>query len=102
MCGLEGGDNAMEPHIGIPVRDETCSCGRWSPLKLYTYFILTIVNWEETNRLIAGKDGDDESLENLDWFRFVTAPNKYMSRDGDEKDIPLEKEDAVRLVKWKL
>lgn len=41
-------------------------------------------------------------MEDLDWFRFVTAPNKYMKRDGDGVDVPLEKDDLVRLVKWKL
>ena len=41
-------------------------------------------------------------MEELDWFRFVTAPNKYMKREGDEADVPLEKDDVVRLVKWKL
>ena len=51
---------------------------------------------------IASSKGDDETLEELDWFRFVTAPNKYMKREGDETDVPLEKDDVVRLVKWKL
>lgn len=50
----------------------------------------------------ASSKDDDESLEDLDWFRFVTAPNRYMKRDGDEADVPLEKDDVVRLVKWKL
>jgi hypothetical protein len=32
----------------------------------------------------------------------MSAPNRYMKREGDTKDIPLEKDDVVRLVKWKL
>ncbi|KFZ04251.1 hypothetical protein V502_10290, partial [Pseudogymnoascus sp. VKM F-4520 (FW-2644)] len=46
--------------------------------------------------------GEGESLEELDWFRFMSAPNRYMKREGDKKDVPLEKDDVVRLVKWKL
>ncbi|OBT88640.1 hypothetical protein VE02_04000 [Pseudogymnoascus sp. 03VT05] len=46
--------------------------------------------------------GDAESLEELDWFRFMSAPNRYMKREGDKRDVPLEKDDVVRLVKWKL
>ena len=60
---------------------------------------------EDTGKLTCGTASsreDDETLEDLDWFRFVTAPNKYMKRDGDEVDVPLEKDDVVRLVKWKL
>lgn len=60
---------------------------------------------EDTGKLTHGTASsreDDETLEDLDWFRFVTAPNKYMKRDGDEVDVPLEKDDVVRLVKWKL
>ncbi|KFY14098.1 hypothetical protein V492_02853, partial [Pseudogymnoascus sp. VKM F-4246] len=45
---------------------------------------------------------DGESLEELDWFRFMSAPNRYMKREGDAKDVPLEKDDVVRLVNWKL
>ncbi|OBT67010.1 hypothetical protein VE03_04498 [Pseudogymnoascus sp. 23342-1-I1] len=46
--------------------------------------------------------GEGESLEELDWFRFMSAPNRYMKREGDKRDVPLEKDDVVRLVKWKL
>ncbi|KFZ16213.1 hypothetical protein V501_02328 [Pseudogymnoascus sp. VKM F-4519 (FW-2642)] len=46
--------------------------------------------------------GDAESLEELDWFRFMSAPNRYMKREGDKRDVPLDREDVVRLVKWKL
>ncbi len=46
--------------------------------------------------------GEGETLEELDWFRFMTAPNRYMKRERDVKDVPLEKDDVVRLVKWKL
>ncbi|KFX93998.1 hypothetical protein V490_04570 [Pseudogymnoascus sp. VKM F-3557] len=48
------------------------------------------------------RDEKEESLEELDWFRFMSAPNRYMKREGDKKDVPLEKDDVVRLVKWKL
>lgn len=46
--------------------------------------------------------GDAESLEELDWFRFMSAPNRYMKREGDRRDVPLERDDVIRLVKWKL
>ncbi|OBT52285.1 hypothetical protein VE04_07006 [Pseudogymnoascus sp. 24MN13] len=49
-----------------------------------------------------GIKGDAESLEELDWFRFMSAPNRYMKREGDKRDVPLDREDVVRLVKWKL
>ncbi|KFY77971.1 hypothetical protein V499_02784 [Pseudogymnoascus sp. VKM F-103] len=40
--------------------------------------------------------GDAESLEELDWFRFMSAPNRYMKREGDKRDVPLDREDVVR------
>ncbi|KAL5344610.1 hypothetical protein ACLOAV_010302 [Pseudogymnoascus australis] len=46
--------------------------------------------------------GEGESLEELDWFRFTSAPNRYMKREGDKRDVPLEKDDVIQLVRWEL
>jgi hypothetical protein len=32
----------------------------------------------------------------------MDAPNKYMKREDTDKIIALEKDDVVKLVKWKL
>jgi hypothetical protein len=32
----------------------------------------------------------------------MDAPNKYMKREDTDKTIALEKDDVVKLVKWKL
>ncbi len=59
----------------------------------------------------TARGGSKATLTELDHFRFETAPAKYgieqnpdpkAADNGDVEITPLEKEDLVKLVEWKL